>query len=1080
MKDDSTKAHECVFLPSAFLYELCALEILPENIDDQAMAEASQRMEAWQESLHMDHEMFTQRLASDNLTPEGFVNVLAHTALLSQSAAEQWTWTQILQEIMHGSYKHIFTPAIFIRIGVGQEERVQELPFASAITPFLQYALHHLRVRLDIQYTCHVWKEHIAEEAETGFLQGLVERLLKISARTLVLELNVARLLGRLSGDTPQQRFTYFSNVYFAQENRFAQWLREYPVLARLLVTTVLDWIDATYECIHRLITDWEVLQRMFAEGQELGKLIHARTGLSDLHRHGRSVIELRFASDRRIVYKPKSLDIDVQFQYLVGWLNTLGFPLTHRLIIILNCGSYGWVEFVQADACPDISAIERFYWRQGSYLALFYLIKATDFHFENLIASGEYPMMIDLEALFHHEVPANYTDTAYEQARKHLNQSVMRVGLLPILLRGQEGESSLDISGFGAMEGQWLPRPIQTFDAEYTDNMSIVYKRMQLKSGINRPYILNQPTDPTDFVDAIVSGFEATYLALMHHRDQFFTILSTFTDVEVRHIVRATRRYILLLQEATHPDYLRDGLERNRVLDQLWLEIRDQAHLEKVIQAEQRDLLFEDVPVFFSRPGSRHLWTSEGVCIQNFFAQDSLSEIAAHLDSLSPEDCRQQISFIRGAMIAIERTPNLLRYPVADQATKIQAVPSSEAFLMAATMIGEYVQARAIYGKQDVGWIGVGLEGNDHWRWILAPIDAYLYEGTGGMALFFGYLAAATGRDDFYELARRSVEPVRQQARSTEESAYINIGAFSGRASHLYVLNHLAALWQDSTLLEEALAGLPELARQVPFDTNFDVLSGCAGCAVVLLHLYRQTGSTAALDIAVQCGERLLATAQPFHNGIGWISPATHDALAGFSHGVAGIAWSLAELATATNDKRYLTAAMQGITYERSLFVPELGNWLDLRKFDNIMPAPPNAHMAAWCHGAPGVTLGRTLMLSHVDEPSLREEIAIGMSTTLRTDAEDNHSLCHGELGNLDILRYVGEKLGDRQCQQAVVQRSAQALRAIEARQWRCGLPRNVETVGLMLGMAGIGYGLLRCWSPTTIPCVLALDPST
>jgi lantibiotic modifying enzyme len=42
----------------------------------------------------------------------------------------------------------------------------------------------------------------------------------------------------------------------------------------------------------------------------------------------------------------------------------------------------------------------------------------------------------------------------------------------------------------------------------------------------------------------------------------------------------------------------------------------------------------------------------------------------------------------------------------------------------------------------------------------------------------------------------------------------------------------------------------------------------------------------------------------------------------------------------------------------------------------------------------------------------------------------------------------------------------------------WRCGIPGGVETPGLMMGLAGIGYGLLRVGAADRVPSVLALDP--
>ena len=40
------------------------------------------------------------------------------------------------------------------------------------------------------------------------------------------------------------------------------------------------------------------------------------------------------------------------------------------------------------------------------------------------------------------------------------------------------------------------------------------------------------------------------------------------------------------------------------------------------------------------------------------------------------------------------------------------------------------------------------------------------------------------------------------------------------------------------------------------------------------------------------------------------------------------------------------------------------------------------------------------------------------------------------------------------------------------------CGTPRELDVPGLMTGLAGIGYGLLRAAQPGRIPSVLLLQP--
>ena len=60
---------------------------------------------------------------------------------------------------------------------------------------------------------------------------------------------------------------------------------------------------------------------------------------------------------------------------------------------------------------------------------------------------------------------------------------------------------------------------------------------------------------------------------------------------------------------------------------------------------------------------------------------------------------------------------------------------------------------------------------------------------------------------------------------------------------------------------------------------------------------------------------------------------------------------------------------------------------------------------MTAWCHGAPGIGLGRLASLPCLGELEMRQEIAVALETTRAQGFGYNHSLCHGDLGNLDLL---------------------------------------------------------------------------
>jgi len=145
--------------------------------------------------------------------------------------------------------------------------------------------------------------------------------------------------------------------------------------------------------------------------------------------------------------------------------------------------------------------------------------------------------------------------------------------------------------------------------------------------------------------------------------------------------------------------------------------------------------------------------------------------------------------------------------------------------------------------------------------------------------------------------------------------------------------LAHLGTLWNEPALLAEAEAIVEHLPALIERDDLLDITAGAAGGIASLLSLYRCVPSDRTLTAAIQCGERLTARAQFMADGLGWVIAAAGPAsLTGFSHGAAGIAWALLELAALTGEVRFRTAAYAAITYERSLFSPEAGNWPDLR----------------------------------------------------------------------------------------------------------------------------------------------------
>jgi lantibiotic modifying enzyme len=135
-------------------------------------------------------------------------------------------------------------------------------------------------------------------------------------------------------------------------------------------------------------------------------------------------------------------------------------------------------------------------------------------------------------------------------------------------------------------------------------------------------------------------------------------------------------------------------------------------------------------------------------------------------------------------------------------------------------------------------------------------------------------------------------------------------------------------------------------------------------------------------------------------------------------------------------------------------------------------------ATVATWCYGAPGIGLSLLGVLRHTNAPALKEEVERALHITLAQGFGLNHSLCHGDLGNIELLLQAGEFLADSEWQAKLGRITSVVLESVERGGWLCGIPLGVESPGLMPGLAGIGYQLLRLAEPWFVPSVLTLGP--
>ena len=869
----------------------------------------------------------------------------------------------------------------------------------------------------------------------SGFAQQLGRRLARTAARTLVLELNRARSRGELTATTPGERF-----AEFAARPDLDRLFAEYPVLARLLAQTCQQAVDAHLELLDRLAADREAIVATLLDGRDPGELVAVEPSGGDAHQLGRSVALLTFDDGRLLVYKPRPLDLHEHFNRLLEWLNARVPGLGLRTVATYRGDGYGWQEFIEDRPCREVADLRRFYHRQGALLALLYAADGSDMHYENLIAQGDQPVLVDVETLFHPTMALEAV-TGADPAATELLRSVHRTALLPQVVLGEHG--SLDISGLGGDKGLY-PNDGVAWEGVGTDSMRLVRRPVQMRGGRNRPRLGDQEAEPRDYQAALLTGFQAGYDAIVEHRAELLELFGQCADDQVRFVARPTQLYATLLDESTHPDVLRDALDRDKVFDLLWTDSLDNPVRGALVPHEIADLWAGDVPLFTCRAGSRDVWTAAGTRLPDLLPVSGLDAVAAKIAAMGEVDRHNQEWLIRASFAT---RPQPVRHRGAEVLPgQIAAVvPDPQRLLAAACGIADELVGRAVPGADRANWLGLELV--DDRQWSVLPMGAGLASGYTGLALFLAQLAELTGAPRYSELARQAIQPVPLLLDALGDDLALALavgsGGFHGLGGICYALARLHRLFGEDSAVLGWLTTAIRLATALETeagDEPGDVAGGLAGGLAAMLAVHAETGLASAGTLAIRYADRLASGRH-----------GTTDA-SGFARGPAGVGWALLRLASVLGSDHHERAGRQLLAADG-----ELGGMLD----------GPVDH--GWCGGYSGAVLARvgsgakldTCVDALVGHPPLRDL-----------------SPCHGELGVIEALTVLG-RLGDERAASAASRRAGLFLGSLDQYGARCGTPDHVSTPGLLSGLAGIGYGLLRLGFTERVPSVLLLDPS-
>jgi type 2 lantibiotic biosynthesis protein LanM len=949
------------------------------------------------------------------------------------------------------------------------------LPFEDFYLSFIIDARQKLNRRLADRQL-----DLLSQTAYRSLERDLLERLVAMGTTTLAAEFDRYRQ-EHSSLDKTTESPSHSRTLYDLFRSQQIALFDQYPVLSNLIAKTIKLWVESTQEFIRRLDTDLLTLATAFAEGENLGKVQNIDPTLADRHNGGRAVLALTFTNGIEIVYKPKSLSLDVAFHRLLSWCNLQNISLPFRTLKILDQPEYGWQEFVNQQPCLDRSTVQNFYRRSGMLLSLLFMLGSKDCEHQNAIASGEDPVLIDADSLLCPDLMG-----ANDQ-NQWFDDSVLRSGLLPRWNGDDFAAHALDSSFLGNIFNKQT-NSAREWQSINTDGMHLVPKTIMIPAGKNVVVFEGKTTSPQSYLDEIVRGFE--------EMSQFFidrceillgenSPLTAFANCKSRIHLRPARTYGAMLDRAIDPQSISDRSEYSILINRLLhhrigdsIKTRSLSQQQQIFQAEAQALQQQDVPYFSVCCDSNDLEIDRVETIPHFFVMPSYQQATEKIRTFNAEKLALQVKLIRSSFAA--KYAHLVRNN-ADLQGKLPQIQvlSTDELQQEAIAIGRDLVANAIWDETGCNWIEFAYMFRAN-RYRLDLLDDSLYTGRAGVSIFLAALAKLTGDRQFHTVALGALDPFRRSIQAGETRSEVSESKFGllGLGGTIYSLVKVSQFLQEPALLEDAVRAARLLtSEEIATDQKLDVIWGTTGAILGLLSLYQATQDRSVLDIAVTCGNHLLAkqtTTQPRT----WVTMEgeSTNPLTGFSHGAAGIAMALIRLYGATGDREFLAAAQEGIEYERSVFDETMQNWPDFRMAEQKGEIN---YLDVWCHGSAGIGLARLGSWSVFPEPEIRRDIDIALNTSQKNGIFHRglDHLCCGNVGRIELMAVGSKLLGDLRLLKTAresVEKMVVTSRENSTYGLLPHLPDATFAPSFYRGVAGIGYQILRTGDPVSIPSVV------
>uniref|UniRef100_N2A3B7 Type 2 lantibiotic biosynthesis protein LanM n=1 Tax=Eubacterium plexicaudatum ASF492 TaxID=1235802 RepID=N2A3B7_9FIRM len=867
----------------------------------------------------------------------------------------------------------------------------------------------------------------------------IYEEFLGISKMVLIYELHCYREAGLLIGDSSEERFESYNEIVGTEE--FHHYIeKNYPVLEYLFQRKMEHAVKCVESISEAFINDKEELSNVF--GKKFGKIDDMEIGNGDTHQLGKTVAILT-GDFGKVVYKSRDFYNDSALNDIVEFLNRYSIRCKLKKNRVLGKKGYGWQEFIEKKECMNDEEVARFYYREGIYLAIFYIFNSGDMHYENIIADGEYPRMIDTETLV---TLSGYKNISLkENVHNFARDNVLSTSFLPI----KNKRNVMDVDLCGLSGGNLKSQKMKEYDIENygTDQMKLVRKYIcQQMEQTNIPKMNGEQVNILAWREQLIEGFEDAMNIFYKNKEQLSECIAK-SDIKYSHqrqLFRNTYSYAKFLQTGCYPTYLTSLEQRKKLFEKM----RNSGNIKNQRVEHEISLLMEGcIPAYYSMFEERTLYSNGKVIQTEFFNQSGNETVTYKISSLSPETIRLQKHIINLSYMTLIK--DIIKKP-ADIGNSAEYY---ENFMQGAKSIFDNISKNILIDpdseKQDLYIIRLG----DHCQ-SLQGLDMSLYEGGGLIWSMYCY-ARETENNQLMKQCLALLESAedKQDKMAVLESTSV----YAGIGSAVYILFNIYMDTGDPKYYKLCEKYLRKISERLDTIESIDYMHGISGYVVLLSKMLEKEKHDYLLRIFEKSCEILCNLMKCYRTET-----------AGIAHGSSGVALALSFLVKHTCDRSYLKSIEKILCDEK--------NYVEK---DNMF----------WCRGTAGSALAKAQILKNLKDMcndsiylNIKKEFdkEIGLLLEYRSGENDNLCLCHGLYGYYDVMNSIicneKEILTEHISKALIRKMEVVKDRLIKITEKRLWLTSDYMLETFMLGSSGPAYAMLRMHH-NKYPSILSLD---